>query len=69
MKQFMPELLRKARLEAGLSQYQLADRMGTRHYQISRLENGHRRPSLNRVMQLAEAIGCEPGALLGEVAE
>lgn len=69
MREFKPELMRKARLEAGLSQYQLADKLGTRQHQISRLETGRRRPSLSRVMRLAEAIGCPPEALLGEVAD
>lgn len=65
----MPALLREERLRAGLSQTQLADKLGRRPIHISRYERGARRPSLDAVANLAAAIGCEPGAFFGEVAE
>jgi transcriptional regulator with XRE-family HTH domain len=46
------ELLR-ARLRAGLSQAELAARMGT----IARLENGHTLPSIKTLLRYAEATG------------
>src|SRR5579863_164233 len=50
------ELLR-ARLRAGLSQAELAERMGTSQSTIARLENGHRLPSTKTLLRYAEATG------------
>jgi predicted transcriptional regulator len=50
------ELLR-ARLRAGLSQAELADRMGTSQSTIARLENGHTLPSTKTLLRYAEATG------------
>lgn len=45
-----------ARLEAGLTQEQLAQRIGTRQPAIARLENGSSTPSLPTLMRLAAAL-------------
>ena len=50
------ELLR-ARLRAGLSQAELASRMGTSQSTIARLENGHTLPSTKTLLRYAEATG------------
>jgi transcriptional regulator with XRE-family HTH domain len=50
------ELLR-ARLHAGLSQAELAARMGTSQSTIARLENGHTLPSTKTLLRYAEATG------------
>jgi DNA-binding XRE family transcriptional regulator len=50
------ELLR-ARLRAGLSQAELAARMGTSQSTIARLENGHTLPSTKTLLRCAEATG------------
>ena len=50
------ELL-KARLRAGLSQAELAERMGTSQSAIARLESGHTLPSTKTLMRFAEATG------------
>jgi DNA-binding XRE family transcriptional regulator len=50
------ELLR-ARLRAGLSQAELAVRMGTSQSTIARLENGHTLPSTKTLLRYAEATG------------
>jgi phage-related protein/DNA-binding XRE family transcriptional regulator len=50
------ELLR-ARLRAGLSQAELAERMGTSQSTIARLENGHSLPSTKTLLRYAEATG------------
>jgi DNA-binding XRE family transcriptional regulator len=47
------ELLR-ARLRAGLSQAELATRMGTSQSTIARLENGHTLPSTKTLLRYAE---------------
>jgi ribosome-binding protein aMBF1 (putative translation factor) len=50
------ELLR-ARLRAGLSQAELAERMGTSQSTIARLENGQTLPSTKTILRYAEATG------------
>jgi ribosome-binding protein aMBF1 (putative translation factor) len=50
------ELLR-ARLRAGLSQAELAERMGTSQSTIARLENGHTLPGTKTLLRYAEATG------------
>jgi predicted transcriptional regulator len=50
------ELLR-ARLRAGFSQAELAERMGTSQSTIARLENGHTLPSTKALLRYAEATG------------
>ena len=50
------ELVR-ARLRAGLSQSELAARMGTSQSAIARLESGHGLPSTKTLLRFAEATG------------
>lgn len=50
-------LLRQRRLAHGLSQRQLALRAGTRQATISRIENGHEIPTVDRLGQLLTALG------------
>lgn len=49
----------EARHEAGLTQEQLAARMGTTQSVVARLENAHHMPSLNLVTRYAAALGRE----------
>ena len=46
-----------ARAKAGLSQAQVAERMGTTQSIIARLESGKRPPSLRTVQRYAQAVG------------
>jgi len=50
------ELIR-ARLRAGLSQVELAERMGTSQSAIARLESGRTLPSAKTLIRFAEATG------------
>jgi ribosome-binding protein aMBF1 (putative translation factor) len=50
------ELIR-ARLRAGLSQAELAERMGTSQSAIARLESGRTLPSAKTLLRFAEATG------------
>lgn len=53
------ELARKlirARIKAGLSQKEVAERMGTSQPTVARLESGHK-PSLKSLERYAEAVG------------
>ena len=52
--EFSAELLR-ARLRAGLSQTELAERMGTSQSAIARLESGQTLPSTKTLLRFAEA--------------
>lgn len=47
----------EARHEAGLTQAQVAERMGTKQSVVARLENAHHMPSLDLVTRYAAAIG------------
>ena len=59
---FQPELeLMKQvigeRMEQNISQRELADRMGTKQANISKLENGNANPSLDFLKRLANSLG------------
>jgi DNA-binding XRE family transcriptional regulator len=47
-----------ARVRAGLTQEEVAARMGTTQSTIARLESGRRPPSLRTVQRYAQALGC-----------
>ncbi|CAM3703472.1 Antitoxin HigA [Vibrio aerogenes CECT 7868] len=44
---------------AGLTQLQVAERMGTKEANISRLEKGNGNPTLKTLAKYAHACGCE----------
>ena len=47
-----------ARSRAGLTQGEIAKRMGTTQSVIARLEGGKRQPSMRTVQRYAEVTGC-----------
>ena len=47
----------KLRIEQGLSQKELADKIGTRQSAISRLENDDYNPSVDFLNKVADALG------------
>jgi DNA-binding XRE family transcriptional regulator len=52
--------LLKARLDAGLTQAEVAGRMGTTKSAVSRLESGGRHsPSLSTLQRYAQAVACD----------
>lgn len=60
--EFQPELeLMKQvigeRIKQNISQKELADRMGTKQANISKLENGNANPSLDFLKRLASSLG------------
>lgn len=57
MKRTLGHALKHFRTRAGLSQEQLADRVGTDANNISRMERNHHSPSLEMLAQLAAALG------------
>ena len=54
----MGEKLKAARLAAGLSQKELAEKVGCYQKDISRWENCEREPTASNLRKLADAIGC-----------
>lgn len=56
----------RVRTEAGLTQAELAERMGTTQSAIARMEGGGTRPSLDTLERLAAAVGQELVVGVGE---
>lgn len=55
--------IRSFRLAQGLTQRQLAERIGTDSFQVSRWERGANRPTDERLYALANALGVDVVAL------
>ena len=53
----LAEILKEERLKAGLTQEQLAERMGTKITYISRLENGKSDIQLSTLFRIFEGLG------------
>lgn len=53
----LAETLKEERLKAGLTQQQLAERIGTKKTYISRLENGKADVQLNTLFRIFEGLG------------
>ena len=60
--------VRRRRERRGLSQAGLAAALGRDRSTVSRWEAGERLPTVPALLALARALGCEPGALLGQSA-
>ena len=58
--------IKKARINAGLSQAQLAALAGTSQAYISEIESGKTKPSLGMLEEIAKALGCTLTILLEE---
>ena len=61
---FDPSRLRRRRAAAGLTQADLAGRLGVDRTHVVHWENGRRRPSTAHLAQLASALGVRPADLL-----
>lgn len=60
------EVVRKRRMELGVSQESLAHVAGLHRTYISMLERGIRNPSLTVLLQLAEALNTEASELIAD---
>lgn len=61
------KVLRQMRLEAGLTQEQLALEADLRRTYISILELGQQQPSLTTILKIAAALGCPAHKLIENV--
>lgn len=68
-RRFMPDVIRRYRNLAGLSQQQLADSVGVSKGFISALEGGRSVPNLDMLILLAEALQVSPGEMLDVMVE
>ena len=60
-------LLKAAREKAGLTQIQLAHRLGKYRTYVSKYETGERQLDVVEFLAVAEALGLEPGKALAKV--
>lgn len=67
VEQAFGRVLRDLRRERGLSQEALAEAANLHVTHISRLENGHKGPTLAAVFALARALDLPPADLVGRV--
>ena len=58
------QVLRKAREKRGLTQVELAEKVGVTRVTISYLESGKRQPSMDLLHRLAKALRVKVGELL-----
>lgn len=52
-------LIARARLSAGLTQSQLAGRIGVAAQHVGRWERGERKPKIDALIKIADALGCD----------
>ena len=69
MSQFCADALRKLRVEKGLTQQELADKMYVTRPTIARWESGMRLPDTVMLYRLAEALGVDVNMLLSAAAQ
>lgn len=60
------ERIQRARLDAGLSRRQLADRIGRSHASVTYYELGRYTPPLPVALRIAKATGVRLGRLVGD---
>lgn len=61
------QVLKSKREELGLTQEQLAFSIDSHFTHISRLENGHKQPTLTMIFKLADALKINPEYFINEV--
>ena len=61
------KMLAADRIRQGISQEELAEKIGSGNVYISLLETGKRQPSLNAAILLAEALNMTPAELIARM--
>ncbi|WP_439684890.1 HTH cro/C1-type domain-containing protein [Cupriavidus oxalaticus] len=67
--QLLLSVLKAARKRMGVSQVELAERLGNTQTFVSKCERGERRIDAVELVEFAEALGVPPQELLGEYLE
>jgi len=62
-------MLREARTAAGLTQYELADKLGRPQSFISKIESGERLLDVIELLTVLRAIGVTPALFIGRLEE
>lgn len=62
-----PNRIRYWREKRGLTLEQLGKRMGVTHATISRWETSNRSVTVDKLLKLAQELGCHPGELIAEM--
>lgn len=62
---FSRNLLRRMR-ERGMTQRELADRVGMQQSHVSEYVHGITEPKVSRLLRIADALGCRPSELIEE---
>ncbi len=62
-------LLVKARQESGLTQVEVAERLGKPQSFVSKIERGERRLDFPEFLRLADALGIDTGMFIGSYRE
>ena len=60
------QMLRRIRLDRGLTQAQLADRVGVRQSTVAAWETGTKKPSMDHAMETARVLACTVEELYGK---
>jgi transcriptional regulator with XRE-family HTH domain len=61
------KVLKQLREEQSISQEKLAFTINSHFTHISRLENGHKQPTLTMIFRLAEQLNLEPSQLIKKI--
>lgn len=60
-------LLVEARREAGLTQVELAERLGRKQAYVSKYETGARGVDVLELLEIADVLGCDPAEMLKQL--
>lgn len=60
-------MLRRLRIEAGITQEKLGFEAGLRRTYVSILELGQQQPSLGTILKIAKALGCSAQDLIAAI--
>ena len=58
------ERVRNARLQAGLTQNELAERAGLERKSVNRIENNQLSPTIDTLVRIAVVLGCTTSSLV-----
>ena len=60
----LAERVKRARLEAGLTQSELAERAGLERKSVNRIENFQLSPTIDTLVRIAVVLGCSTASLV-----